>query len=237
MISEKVFYLCDMEMKKFLGFDRVLCLSPHPDDVELSMSGTIFKYKGTRFDVLTLTKGGAKGYDSTNNIDRRDEVSEFWKKATSIGATNVDVIFSNVDYFEDKDGDAGWVNYLDRFVDIKLDDNQTHYYDCLFVPSFEDSMYEHQFVNNLGFALIRNSPISLVEYGTVSATNEWSPNLFVDVMDVFEEKEMCLDSFVSQKKKSYFNDWVRAKMHSNYQCSKRGVSIVESYKIKEIITR
>ena len=29
---------------KLFNFDRVLCLSPHPDDVEYSMLGTIMKY-------------------------------------------------------------------------------------------------------------------------------------------------------------------------------------------------
>ena len=35
---------------KFLGFDNVLCISPHPDDIEYSMFGTIDKYKDTKFD-------------------------------------------------------------------------------------------------------------------------------------------------------------------------------------------
>ena len=30
-------------MKKLLGFNRELCLSPHPDDVEYSMYGAILK--------------------------------------------------------------------------------------------------------------------------------------------------------------------------------------------------
>ena len=54
---------------KFLNFNRVLCLSPHPDDVEYSMLGTIIKHSSTTFDVLCLTKGGAKGFDKTNELD------------------------------------------------------------------------------------------------------------------------------------------------------------------------
>ena len=43
---------------KFLGFNKVLCLAPHPDDVEYSMGGTIIKHYNTQFDVLCLTQGG-----------------------------------------------------------------------------------------------------------------------------------------------------------------------------------
>ena len=43
---------------KFLNFNKVLCLSPHPDDVEYSMGGTIIKYTDTHFDILCLTHVG-----------------------------------------------------------------------------------------------------------------------------------------------------------------------------------
>ena len=66
---------------KFLGMDKVVCLSPHPDDIEYSLSGTVLKYYETTFYVLSLTKGGAPGFDVSNEkFDRRGEVDEFWKR-------------------------------------------------------------------------------------------------------------------------------------------------------------
>ena len=52
---------------KFLNFKRVLCLSPHPDDVEYSMLATIKKNSNTKFDIFCLSRGGAKGFDVTND--------------------------------------------------------------------------------------------------------------------------------------------------------------------------
>jgi len=43
---------------KFLNFNRVLCLAPHPDDAEYSMAGVVLKYLDTYFDILCLTEGG-----------------------------------------------------------------------------------------------------------------------------------------------------------------------------------
>ena len=37
---------------KFLDFNKVLCLSPHPDDVEYGMLGSMMKYKNTIKKVL-----------------------------------------------------------------------------------------------------------------------------------------------------------------------------------------
>ena len=61
---------------KLLGYDKVLCLSPHPDDVEYSMSGTILKCIDTTFDILCLTQGGE--HDKTTNSFRVDEVRDVW---------------------------------------------------------------------------------------------------------------------------------------------------------------
>ena len=42
---------------KLFNFNKVLCLSPHPDDVEYSMLGTIMKYSDTQFHLLQLAQG------------------------------------------------------------------------------------------------------------------------------------------------------------------------------------
>jgi LmbE family N-acetylglucosaminyl deacetylase len=61
-------------MSKLLNFNKVLCISPHPDDVELAMLGTIMKYTDTEFHVLCLTICGAKGFDDSYKLGRADEV-------------------------------------------------------------------------------------------------------------------------------------------------------------------
>ena len=63
---------------QFLNCKKVLCLSPHPDDVELSMAGTILKFTDTHFDILCLTSG-SKG-DTTSSKNRFDELFEIKTK-------------------------------------------------------------------------------------------------------------------------------------------------------------
>ena len=45
-------------MEKFLNANRVLCLSPHPDDIEYGALGIMYKFKDTQFDILTISIGG-----------------------------------------------------------------------------------------------------------------------------------------------------------------------------------
>jgi|TARA_R110000796_G_scaffold123761_4_gene238185 N-acetylglucosamine malate deacetylase 1 len=210
---------------KFLNFNKVLCLSPHPDDVEYSMLGSIIKYRNTQFDVFCMTKGGAKGFDKTNGPMRLVEVNNVWCKAN---LDNANIMISDCDFFEDKDRDAGWVNYIENTF-IKNGN-----YDCIFIPTKDDSMFEHRFVNGLGPALVRISPISLVEYQTPSTLNSWQPNIFIDVKNQYKKKISYLQEFKSQISKSYFKKDTLDSFHSNFQCSKRGIKKIEQFKMMEL---
>ncbi len=92
---------------KFLGFNKVLCLAPHPDDVEYSMGGTIIKHYNTQFDILCLTQGG--DCDVTTGNSRLDEVRNSWE---STGITNINLYFSPYKLLKEK-GEDEWVNYIE----------------------------------------------------------------------------------------------------------------------------
>lgn len=208
----------------FLNFNKALCISPHPDDSEIGLMGTILKCSKTHFDIICLTKGGAKNYDKTNKLKRRAEVNEVWKKTKS---KNVSVRHSKYEYLEDIN-EAGWINHIES--DFLSKNN----YDCILVPTFEDSNYEHRFVNNFAFALCRFSSISILEYKTLSTLNLWTPNLFIDIEKYYVKKINYLKKFTSQKNKPYFNKLVLDSFHTNFQCVKKKIKIVEKFKIIEM---
>ena len=209
---------------RFLNFNKVLCLSPHPDDVELGMMGSIIKSSDTRFDILCLTKGGAKGFDKTNELDRRGEILDVWKEAD---CNNIGLFHSKYDYFEDIN-EPGWINYIENeFI-------KNNEYDCIFIPTADDSMFEHRYVNGFGAALCRASRVGLIEYHISSTLNTWQPNLFISVKREYNTKLKALKHFKSQSNKGYFKKQMLDAFHSNFQCSKRGLNVVEQFKVIEI---
>ena len=216
---------------KLLNYDRVLCLSPHPDDVEYSMLGSMIKSnEDTHFDVLCLTIGGAKGFDPTNELNRRDEIKNLHHSyVMGIGCDNINFDFSDYDYFEDLN-EPGWINYIENKYSIGT-------YNAIFVPPQEDSMFEHRFVNKFGSALTRGTAVSLIEYNTPSTLNTWKSNIFIDVRNQYEDKLKLLTNFTSQQSKSYFQRNTLDAFHSNFQCKKRGVDIVEQFKVIELFER
>ena len=62
---------------KLLNYDKVLCLSPHPDDVEYGMLGTIIKYQDTKFHILNVSQGG--DFDESSNKQRHLECKNLWE--------------------------------------------------------------------------------------------------------------------------------------------------------------
>ena len=207
---------------KFLHFDNVLVISPHPDDAEYSMAGTMLRFADTTFDVLCLTNGG--DFDPSTKIDRRDEVRGAWATArTAKLGQNVHPMFSPHKMLKDIPID-GWINYLDGWIGAKS-------YDCIMTTSEMDSHFEHRIVSGFGYALIREKPISIVEYYSPSTLETWTPNIFVGITDVYSTKLAMLNEFATQQHRLYFNKDVLNEFHTHYQQAKRGISKVEKFRL------
>ena len=204
---------------KFLGFNKVLCLSPHPDDVEYSMGATIIKHYNTQFDILCLTQGG--DCDNTTSSKRLIEVKESWKTTND---KNIKLFFTDYKYLKEL-GEDKWIYYIEsKFININK-------YDCVITPSEIDSHFEHRFVSGIGPALIRSSLISLLQYESPSTLPAWIPNMFNDVTATYNLKLEMLKQFSSQQKRSYFSRETLDGFHTHFQCSKKGIKYVERFKI------
>ena len=152
---------------KFLNYDRVLCLSPHPDDVEYGMLGTMMKYKDTKFDIIVLSEGG--DFDTSTARDRQDECKKVWEHIDNINGYFIE----DSKFIKDKEEDE-WVNLLETKFDISI-------YDCILCPPTEDSHFEHKIVSSIPYTLARRTKCGIIHYKTPSTLDSWTPNFFVDL--------------------------------------------------------
>jgi LmbE family N-acetylglucosaminyl deacetylase len=211
-----------MQNNKFLNFDNVLGLSPHPDDIEYGISGTILKYKDTHFDLVCMTKGGHCD-QTTNSTDRHQEMRNFWN-----GVKNVTIHFIDFDAIDI--GEDFIINYLEKMI---LKDHQ-----LILTPSRFDNHFFHKKINNLGPALCRIRPISLIEYFTPSSSPEWIPNIIVNLEEeIYNEKKNRLNSFVSQLDKTYFSNFCIDSFHSSLDFTKKGLHWVEKFRSFGVILK
>tara|TARA_Y100000356_G_scaffold134312_1_gene143293 strand:+ start:640 stop:1263 length:624 start_codon:yes stop_codon:yes gene_type:complete len=201
---------------KLFNFNKVLCLSPHPDDVEYSMLGTIMKHPNTQFELLQLAQGG--DCDPTTNSSRLEEVKNVWEKSK---CKNININFTEHKFIKELTEDK-WINKIENYLEN---------IDAIFLPNECDSHFEHRFISGFGPALIRNKNISLIQYYTPSTQDEWNPNLYIDIKSTYTLKMDALNEFKSQNHRYYFRKDVLRAFHSDFQCSKKGVHYIEKYKI------
>ena len=118
------------------------------------------------------------------------------------------------------------VNFIENYIHP--------HFNVIVTTPHEDSHFEHRIINNLGPALCRRSPITLVEYRTPSTLNHWIPNYFVNLdKELYNKKKMALKRFKSQQKAEYFREDSIDSFHHNYLCIKKGFKVIESYRIVE----
>jgi LmbE family N-acetylglucosaminyl deacetylase len=223
---------------KLLNYDKVLCLSPHPDDIEYGMLGTICKYKDTKFDIVVLSQGG--NFDESTAKERQDECKNVWEHIDNINGHFID----DTKFIKDKDEDE-WVNILENKFDISS-------YDCIITTSPTDSHFEHKIVSNFTYALVRRSKCGIIQYKSPSTLDTWIPNFFVDI-GVIENRNQedghsnethvlfmagiwyiklnRLKLFESQQSQPYFELASVESFHRNYQSTRRGIISVEQFKI------
>ena len=210
---------------RFLNCNKVLCLAAHPDDVEYGMLGSIMKYTDTKFDILVSSEGG--NFDESTSKDRHKECESVWEDIDNIQGS-----FLTVKHLADISEDV-LINKIESKFDIST-------YDSICTPPLADAHFEHRKVNRAANSLVRRTSCGLITFRTPSASDEWIPNFFVDLTKnttksgaiIMFAKKKALLKFTSQQSKSYFKENSIDSFHSNYQCSQRDMTFVESFKIE-----
>ena len=210
---------------KFLNKDNILCLSPHPDDIEYGALGCMLKYKDTKFEILVLSNGG--DFDDSSGSPRKEECISIWNEIK-----NVNGFFINKKFVKEFSEDE-WVSKIENMYNI--DD-----FDLILTTTKYDSHFEHRMVSNITYALARTSKCGIISYKTPSTLENWIPNCYIDIDGFLEEKDGLLRKFKSQiDKKSkghiYFEKDKIFSFHVNYLASKLGVKYVETFKINRQI--
>jgi len=169
---------------------KVLAVGPHPDDLEIGCGGTLIKYaqKGHDVFLLVITKGEMGGKGTT----RYDEQL---KAAEIVGAR--DVFWGDFVDTELLDKGNKIIHTVERFIDtIKPD--------FIFVNFLDDTHQDHRAVNRAVLSATRY--VKNVLFYEVPTTNNFIPNVFVDIGSVLDKKVEALKAHASQITKTNIED-------------------------------
>ena len=188
-------------MKKKLN---ILAVSPHADDVEIAMGGTIAKYVSQNHNVTILTAVLPKEniLGKIDNFMSKNRILEQKNSAKVLGA-KVDVL--NLDPYD--------LCFSRRY--IKLFDDKIKQYkpDIIFSCWEHDTHQDHKSIANIIYSVTRKNNISLYMYEAMLPgglnTYSFNPQYFVNISKFIDLKTDALKAYKSvfEKKKNNYSNY------------------------------
>lgn len=165
---------------------NILALGAHPDDIEYGCGGTFLKFsrRGENIYFMVLTKGEYGG-DAKTRLKEQEMAMKllgvkkiFWGGYVDTELPNERIIITHIDkIIEEVKPDEVYVNY------------------------FDDIHQDHRTLAECTLAATRY--IKKVFFYEDYTSNNFEPDIFVDIEDVLEEKQRLIQVYSSQVSKSY----------------------------------
>jgi len=165
---------------------NILALGAHPDDIEYGCGGSLLKFakKGINIYFMVLTKGEFGG-DKELRIKEQEEAMKmlgakkiYWGGYLDTELPNERIIITHIDQvIKEVIPDEVYVNYID------------------------DIHQDHRTLAKCTLAATRY--VKRVLFYEDYTSNNFEPDIFVDIEDVLEEKQKLIQVFSSQVSKTY----------------------------------
>ncbi len=164
---------------------NILAIGAHPDDIEFGCGGALFKYSdnGHKVYMLVLSKGDKGGDPEVRQNEQED----------SARILKVEKLFFS-DYVDTEIVQSQkLITEIEGFLkDIKPD--------FIFVQYFDDTHQDHRNLSESTISATRY--IQNVLFYEGPTTQNFTPNVFVDITRVFDKKLECLNAHASQVSKT-----------------------------------
>ncbi len=164
---------------------NILAIGAHPDDIEFGCGGTLLKYSenGHKVYMLVLSKGDKGGDPEVRQKEQED----------SARILKVEKLFFS-DYIDTEivQGQK-LITEIEGFLkDVKPD--------FIFVHYFDDTHQDHRNLSESTISATRHVRNVLFYEGPT--TQNFTPNVFVDITKVLDKKLECLNAHISQVSKT-----------------------------------
>ena len=207
---------------------KIVVFSPHADDAEIAMGGTIAKLsKNNQVTIVTaiIPSENILGKKNKYMIDNR--LKEQKKSAKILGAK---LIVLDIDQYE--------FSYSRKFIQIidKLIFNLKP--DIVFSCWEHDTHQDHQTLSKIVYSALRKNDISLYLYEAMLPgginSHVFNPTLFVDISKHIKKKISSLNQYKSvfkNKNNTYSNYYDSIIARAKYRGGCIGVNYAEAFQV------
>jgi LmbE family N-acetylglucosaminyl deacetylase len=161
---------------------RVLCLSPHTDDIEFACGASINRWVGEGADIYAVSFTSASA-----------QKKEFEEASKVLGIKHTELFQYPVRRFQE---------FRQRILDEMVSLEKRIAPDLVLIPSSTDTHQDHQVIREEGFRAFKRH--SLLGYEMPQNNLSFSTNLFVRVSELdIHNKLRALREYESQKNRPY----------------------------------
>ena len=201
----------------------VLAIGAHPDDIELGCSATLIRHKnnGAKIYLLVLTKGEASG-------DAKIREKECKSSAELMGAEKL--FFGGLNDTEIDDG-IKTIMVIERVIDEVNPD-------MIYTHSYKDTHQDHRNTSYATLSAGRKCK-KIFMYESPTTFLDFSPKVYVDIIDEFELKKKIIRLFKSQHNKNWYSIGHTEALaveglaaHRGFQAS---VRVAEAFEVAKLI--
>ena len=196
---------------------NILAIGAHPDDIEISCLGYLLKEnkdKKTKVSVFILSSGSLN--DPTSGLKR---ITESKKALSCIKDLNL--------YYRSNKGikvsDLEKISNKIRKLIIELNPNK------ILVHDPNDTHNEHVLAYDIVKTATRRLAIDLIRYRSISSSNTFKANMYIDVKDYLVLKKKSLKCHKSQQFHNYLSEQYIESFHNNFFAYSRGIKVSEAY--------
>jgi len=176
----------------------ILCVIAHSDDLELMAGGTVAKWvkSGHRVHVLTLSDSVWTAPDGIVMRDARQAREEEARAAACLGYTIENLALPAMD-----------LKWEDRLVLEVLRRIEARRCDTVITTWERDIHHDHEVVSRIAMSATRRVPRVLMGQVNHYLRDFFTPNVFVDITDTWDQKIEALKCHSSQWERAG-KDWL-----------------------------
>jgi len=159
--------------------NNILIIISHPDDAELMAGGSMLRWikQGKNIRVISLTNGSGVHPDGKIRRKKEDALREFDNVANYMGYS-----------YNVLNQQALRVTFADENVFQILQEIEEYNIDTLIYPHSGDLHYDHEIASRIAISASRRIPNVLMGQINYFLRDFFTPNIFIDITDTWEDK-------------------------------------------------